>query len=347
MVKCEICNNELKSYVALAQHIKNKHNISSEDYYIKYIKDRSYCAICNKPTRFTGLKNGYKVTCSSRCAAIYSTDKRKQTCLSKYGVENPAQNSAVKDKIRATVLSDDCQNKTKNTCLQKYGSTNFNSSIYRQHKSRTNSQLGHATRNKLSDQYEIENNCTRISKLISKYGQGWLHIKDQLHVTHNSGYTYISNDDIHLIDDYYNSQHSSYAEQQLIDFIKSIYDDEIIIHSRSIIKPLELDIYLPKLNLAIEYNGNYFHSIEHGISKDYHLKKSMLCRDKNIRLIHIYEFEDIQHQMKLLKDLIFGIDSYPKNDWNKNNLINGSPSSTIIYKTTNLTIYGVGSLLMN
>ena len=66
-----------------------------------------------------------------------------------------------------------------------------------------------------------------------------------------------------------------------------------------------IDIYLPDLKLGIEFNGTYWHCIENGTPKDLHLKKSLLCRAKGIRLIHIYEFEDFEKQKKLLKDLIF------------------------------------------
>ena len=70
-----------------------------------------------------------------------------------------------------------------------------------------------------------------------------------------------------------------------------------------------------------------------------------MCRDKGVRLIHIYEFEDINKQKQLLKDLILGTDNYPKDDFNKNNLINDIPKPKIIYKDSKYTIYGAGKLV--
>jgi hypothetical protein len=63
-------------------------------------------------------------------------------------------------------------------------------------------------------------------------------------------------------------------------------------NNKSLIKPFEIDIYLPNENLAFEINGNYFHS-EIGGDKDkyYHILKSKLCHDKGIKLIHIFEDE--------------------------------------------------------
>ncbi len=139
------------------------------------------------------------------------------------------------------------------------------------------------------------------------------------------------------------SSHSSIEDIIYAD-ISSIYFGPIYLNTRKIIHPYELDIYLPELNLAIEYNGTYWHSQEKGKSIDYHLIKSLLCREKNIRLIHIYEFEDFTTQIELIKSLILGQDLYPKNDFNKNNLINNIPEPEIIYKSNRFTIYGAGKL---
>ena len=79
-------------------------------------------------------------------------------------------------------------------------------------------------------------------------------------------------------------------------------------------------------------------------SINYHLNKSLLCRQLGIRLIHIYEFESYQTQLQLLKDLILGIDNYPKNDFNKNNLIKKIPNPEIIYNDGSNIIYGAGKL---
>jgi hypothetical protein len=63
----------------------------------------------------------------------------------------------------------------------------------------------------------------------------------------------------------------SFLEKELVDFIKSIYNGEIITNNRKILKGKELDIVLPELNLAIEFNGIYWHSLK---DKNYHLNKT-------------------------------------------------------------------------
>ena len=84
----------------------------------------------------------------------------------------------------------------------------------------------------------------------------------------------------------------SNEEQQIFDYIKTIYNGQMIQGDKSIINPFQLDIYLPELKLAIEYNGLYWHSeLSSGKSWNYHAKKYKLCRDKNIRLITIFSDE--------------------------------------------------------
>lgn len=52
----------------------------------------------------------------------------------------------------------------------------------------------------------------------------------------------------------------------------------------------EIDIYLPKHNLGIEFNGLFWHSeLGGGKGKTYHLDKSKLCFQNGIKLIHVFE----------------------------------------------------------
>lgn len=54
---------------------------------------------------------------------------------------------------------------------------------------------------------------------------------------------------------------------------------------------MELDFYIPDFNLAIEFDGLYWHSTAHQLNNNYHLQKTELCQQSNIQLIHIFEDE--------------------------------------------------------
>lgn len=96
----------------------------------------------------------------------------------------------------------------------------------------------------------------------------------------------------HNLESYINLNPSqSFMETELVNFIKSIYSGEIIQNSRKILgNKKELDIYIPEAKLAIEVNGNYWHSALYKDSQ-YHYNKFNACRKLGIRLIHIYEYE--------------------------------------------------------
>lgn len=105
---------------------------------------------------------------------------------------------------------------------------------------------------------------------------------------------------------YFNPSYSR-EERQVLDFIKSIYSGEVISNNRQVLNGLELDIYIPEKKLAIEYNGDYWHS---SIFKDkkYHQQKTIACAKQGIRLIHIFEHEwkDEKTQEKI-KNLLINV----------------------------------------
>lgn len=92
----------------------------------------------------------------------------------------------------------------------------------------------------------------------------------------------------------------SSGESAVYDFIKSLNISDIIRGSRTIIPPLELDIVIPSKRLAIEYNGNYWHSEKTGTNNNYHLNKTNMCKDIGYQLIHIFEDEWLT-QNKIVK----------------------------------------------
>lgn len=94
-------------------------------------------------------------------------------------------------------------------------------------------------------------------------------------------------------------RHSTH-EEEISDFIKRNIGCDVLINDRTVIKPLELDIYIPEKNTAIEINGIRWHTEEFGKSKNYHLNKLEKCNESGIKLIQIFEDEYMLH-----KDLVY------------------------------------------
>lgn len=77
--------------------------------------------------------------------------------------------------------------------------------------------------------------------------------------------------------------------------------------NRSILdKKAELDIFVPKLKTAIEFNGIYFHSDKFQES-NYHLNKTQQCQEKGIKLVHIFDDEWIKSKDKVKSLLLEAI----------------------------------------
>lgn len=95
---------------------------------------------------------------------------------------------------------------------------------------------------------------------------------------------------------------STDAQQQLVDFIRSVYDGRIEENTKAIISPQELDVYLPDLNLALEYNGLWFHSSLF-LPDNYHKDKTDRCRGKGVRLIHVFE-DDWTCRRAIMEDIL-------------------------------------------
>ena len=120
------------------------------------------------------------------------------------------------------------------------------------------------------------------------------------------------------------SHRFSQKEDELYEFIKSIYKYKIIRNKR-LLNNKELDIYLPKLKLAIEFNGLYWHSNKF-IDKNYHLNKLNIAKNNNIHLIQIFEDEWDNNKdfiKKILKSIIIGKD-YINNKYIKYNKENNT-----------------------
>ena len=271
-MQCELCKKECKNIQNLSKHIGLNHkNISKQEYYDKYLKTQNdgICPICNKLTKFKDL-NGYNKYCSKSCLAKAQNFNKKVDYLKCW--------ESKKEKIKNFEQQNKCTHI--NNIREKYGNS-FISAIeelnipiikiskmyqyieniylddidnYMKNRSKLNHSKAYKTRDQLNAQFEKENNCTQISKLIEKYGQGWLALKIPT-INRNGHAHFIENKYISQIEKYNSMYHPSNKEKDLYTFIQSIYSNTIKYNTKQIIKPLELDIYLPDIKLAIEYNG--------------------------------------------------------------------------------------------
>ena len=118
-------------------------------------------------------------------------------------------------------------------------------------------------------------------------------LSNLLNVGMTTVYNYIHD---YGLESYVNTYYGSVAERDIAEHFKSKFKN-VIIHDRKTLNGIELDIYLPDKRIAIEFNGNYWHSANIK-GKRYHQEKSLKCAANGIQLIHIFEYEWADPKLK-------------------------------------------------
>ena len=179
------------------------------------------------------------------------TKNRQETIMLKYGFENAAQIEEFKEKIKKAKSE-----KHKKTCLERYGVENYS----------LTEEFGEKRKNSCLKKYNLYNNSQKHLKNLENFNKEF--IESNFVVNNKLNYN--------LCMKYFNYQYKrfnvlltnmgvqfnniSYAETEINNYIQSLTTSQIIANDRTIIKPVELDLYLPNHDLAIEYNGLYWHS---------------------------------------------------------------------------------------
>ena len=309
-VICDKCNKE---------KIIKFNSLFKNNYLEKYI--------CEKCKREENLMKKYGVKNVFQLNDI--KEKSKETIKKLYGVEYITQNENIKLKIKNTnkklygveyFLSNELvKEQIKNTVMNKYGVKNISMlndiKLKKENTCLKNHGVKIISKHKKFKNLIKENN---ITKLTIKYNINFLDIKEdsfifkcdkcdkEYEIGKKAFYTRFElNTIMCTICNPINSFTNSGFEIQLQDFIKENYNKEIQLNKRNIISPYELDIYLPDLKLAFEFNGLFWHN-ELGIDNNYHYNKTELCEQHGIHLIHIFE-DDWKYKQKIVKSRILNL----------------------------------------
>lgn len=303
-----------------------------EKIYIRYIakiKHRPVCKFCSSPVPFTGFTRGFKLFCNSSHAGKYLQlehgdsirKKSKRTLMENYGVSNPFKiPSSIENQKKAmalkrgSILSEDHKASIKKGMVNKYGVENPSQA--------------EIIRDKIT------------STMIGKYGGYYIGSEEGVRARKESWIANRLTkleiiDKISLLEDYVDSkrEYKACCLECNLEFLTSIANgfvrkcprchfipanrskkeaelSEIVermgevvltnVKNKNLIYPLSLDIWIPEKNIAIEFNGDYYHCDKFK-DKNYHLKKLKECEAKGIKLIQIFE-----HEYDVKRDLIVG-----------------------------------------
>jgi hypothetical protein len=84
---------------------------------------------------------------------------------------------------------------------------------------------------------------------------------------------------------------TSKGETEIKEFIEGLGFEVYKGKNRKLLEGKEIDLIIPELKIAIEYNGLYFHTEDMGKNSTYHLNKTLACNQLGYKLIHIFEDE--------------------------------------------------------
>ena len=306
---CDFCFSEKKI------SIKN-YNRQTNNKKIKFACSKSCVILKTKETNINkyGIDNVSKIQdvkerISRKKYELYGNvnfnnrEKCKNTNLNKYGYEFASSSDIVKEKVRITNLekfgeeypskNKDIIDKMKLSNLTKFGVDNYSKT------------------KEFSDKIKQKWFITMYSKLeiygklkesnYGKYTIDCLNCGEEFSILDSLMNKRINNSENICLNCNPISCGISKMEKSLLYYIRDNYTNDIIENSRKEIG-LELDIYIPDLKLAFEFNGLYWHS---ELYKDrlYHLNKTKECLEKGIQLIHIWE-DDWIYKQDIVKSVI-------------------------------------------
>lgn len=255
------------------------------------------CKVCGKQLykHIVSIQEGFPQTCSKECRYKNKarSEKRKQTCLKKYGVENPYQSDEIKTKIRKTNL--DRYGKESYTQTQEYKTKV--KYINRSKSEETRLLTLKKKRYAQLQSNEFAKPLFSLNEFLSEENYNDKHWKWQCLRCGKVFEDSLDNNTYRDYRTYVRCPHclpilsgTSNAENELVEFVKSLGVD-VVENDRTLIAPKEIDILIPSKKLAIEYDGLFWHSTFKTIDPKLHLNKTLRCKEKGYQLIHIFEDE--------------------------------------------------------
>ena len=255
-------------------------------------------------------------------------EKNKEYFLEKYGVDNPSNIESVKEKRRMTMMdrygaisyskTDEYHSKSTETKLDRYGDENYNNIDkikatkferygdvnYNNKEKRKDTILSKygVSSYTMTDDYKKAIKERTILKNVEYYKQYGIRLVKYNNPNSVELFCDKCNDSYIITKQLFIKRVLNNGEEPCLKCNELNYSksenivkeflDELNIHyipnDRNILGGKELDIYIPSMDVAIEFNGLYWHSDLHK-DNDYHYNKMKDCEDIGINLIQIWE----------------------------------------------------------
>ena len=257
------------------------------------------CSNCSNFVKWNDTSHSYQHFCSNACVHENGehNQKRKDTNTQRYGVDNPFRNveGIKQDRKKKLGVEHAKQNgdiiaRIKNTVQQKYGVDHpWKNSSVRQKcvvTRKKNNKYSHLT----NEQLTLLNDKDWLSEQLVALKKTQQQVAESIGVAQSTVGLYAAAYEIE-------SQSRSKVQDQIHAFIKQNTQLEVRQNVRSVLpNNLELDIYIPEINTAVEVNGVFWHGELNGKHRKYHINKTELAREAGIRLVQVFDTEWYNHQ---------------------------------------------------
>lgn len=265
---------------------------------LNHITEAQICK-CGTLVKWNIKDNTYRKYCSSKCAHTDESVKLKteKTCLERFGVKTNLLTTTAKDNYATKMTSRfgvdnpfksaEVQQDIKSAILEKYGVNNVSKLDHVKEKINAThinryGRIRECQTHFTDKSYSLKYNKQALVELYTP-GTSIKDIAEKLNVGYSQLCVQFKNLGIEI--------HQTVGQQQIYDFIKSIYSGEIILNDRRILNGKEIDIFIPELNIGFEYDGIFWHSQDSTGKINYHADKDALARLKGIKLYHILDVE--------------------------------------------------------
>jgi hypothetical protein len=284
---------------------------------MKWVGANTGWGSCGRPTQCQcareSVSSAVKAAKAQRSQADIDAEnlKREQTNLAKYGVTNTGQTAKARtnheafysDSVRVT----ESVEKLEQTMLTKYGVKNAQQVDEFKKKTMSTNLERYGVENPKHRGIPKESLDVLADPILLKNlltGNPTKRASELLSVSSSSINKYVRDHGI-LVEKYL-----TLGEIEISEFLTS-HSIRHERNTRSIIPPKELDFYLPDYNLAIEFDGLYWHSDQF---KDrlYHSIKTKDCGVKGIQLLHIFEDEWADSSEFIKRKILHLCDKTPK-----------------------------------
>lgn len=295
--KCALCGDTFKT------HTKHTKFCNKEHY--------SKCVVCDKKFIIKDLHRPAS-TCSQSCASSLthtekSKAKRKANSLKKYGTKYPFQAEIIKAKIKKSL--DNSKNDTRigskrwsEMLEEKYGVENISQVEEIKEIKKQTYYEKYGVYNPAAMQVENYKEWNDFNNFVQTVNWDCLKLAKYFNVEINTVRCKASETNSEMyIPGFHMYSNPELEVKELLESFGLVEGVDFIPHDRKVIKPLELDFYLPKLNLGIEVSPTHTHNSKfkwwgkgEGLDKNYHYEKYIRALNKNIELITLFEWSDIK-----------------------------------------------------